>query len=168
MAEAAAVPVWAVVPEEDNDKKGRRGIMMRRRISVFLLLVILACSLTGCVTEKTREDIISCLEKEGIIEDDWAFEELIVHDASPIPDISSYNYIYTDDDEVYAVCIQGKNSDEEYPVFIMEDVEIEESEWVRDDGETVIDKNVVDFEITESYTLKYEQFLWFKYMVITK
>ncbi len=142
--------------------------MRKKRISIFLLSVILACTLTGCVTEQTREDILACLEKEGIIEEDWEFQELIMQDASPIPDISSYHYIYTEDDEVYAVCIQRKNSDEEYPVFIMENVEIEESEWVKEDGETVIDKNVVNFDITESYTLKYEQFLWFEYMVIQK
>ncbi|MBQ9134488.1 MAG: hypothetical protein IJX66_00175, partial [Lachnospiraceae bacterium] len=66
----------------------------------------------------------------------------------------------------YAVRIQNKNSDDEYLVFIAEDVEIEESEWTNADGETKTDRDVVNGETIESYTLKYEQFLWFKYMVI--
>ncbi|MBQ9135736.1 MAG: hypothetical protein IJX66_06545 [Lachnospiraceae bacterium] len=140
---------------------------MKKKCSIFILTILLACTLTGCVSEKTREDIIACLEKEGVIEDDWEFEYMISNDASPIPDIYSYDYIYTEDDETYAVRIQNKNSDDEYLVFIAEDVEIEESEWTNADGETKTDRDVVNGETIESYTLKYEQFLWFKYMTIT-
>ena len=141
---------------------------MKKKCSIFILAVLLACTLTGCVTEKTREDIIERLEREGIIEEDWEYEYMIINDASPIPDIFSYDYIYTDDDETYMVQIQGKDNDDQYPVYIAEDVEVEEYEWTDDEGEKQIERNVVHYEVFESYKMQYTEILWFDIMRIVE
>ena len=108
------------------------------------------------------------MEKEGIIEEDWEYEYMIINDASPIPDIFSYDYIYTDDDETYMVQIQGKDNDDQYPVYIAEDVKVEEYEWTDDEGEKQIERGVVHYEIFESYKMQYTEILWFDIMRIVE
>ena len=141
---------------------------MKRKSGILGLAVLLAFILTGCVMEKTREDIIEKLEKEDIIESDWEYEYMIVNDASPIPDISSYDYIYTCNNETYMVRIQGKDKEDKYPVYIAGNIEIEEYEWTDSDGKKSVTRDVVHYEIIASYKLQYKQFLWFKYLIIAE
>ncbi len=154
---------WMDILGEDKDMK-------RRILSVLVLLLLLTCSLTGCVTEATRDDIIEKLEKEGIIEDDWEFYCFCVNGGDPIPWISSYDYVYFDDEDIYVVNIRQKDENEEYTVQVGEAEEISEQEYINSDGETIIDHEVIGFNYSEAdtYKMKYVKFLWFKYMKIIK
>lgn len=156
-----AVPVWVAAPEEDN--------IMKRKGSILLLTVLLACTLTGCVTEATRDDIIAKLEKENIIKDDWEYYCTSVNGGDPIPWISSYDYVYFDDDDIYVVNIREKDENEEYTIMVGAADEIREHEYTYE-GETNIDYEVIGFKYSEAdtYKMKYIHFLWFKFMQIKK
>lgn len=98
--------------------------------------------LTACVTEKTRDTIISKLESNDIIQNDWEYLDYDVQDASPIPDIYRYNYYYEDsDDIIYQVAIEGsvsKNDEHDlyYPVTVYNNLEAYETEETYTDSKT--------------------------------
>ena len=136
---------------------------------MLVSFVLLACSLTGCVTEVTRADIIEKLEKEDIIKDDWEYYCISVNGGDPIPWISSYDYVYFDDDDIYVVNIREKDKNEEYTVMVGKAEELREQEYTDSNGDTFKDYEVIGFSYSEAdtYKMKYAKFLWFKYMKIT-
>ena len=80
--------------------------MKKSGLIMICLALILTC-LTGCVTEETRETILSEMQKEDIIKGDWENIGQDTGDAGPIPDISLYNYYYEDADENWTALVEN-------------------------------------------------------------
>ena len=91
---------------------------------LVLALLILTVFLTGCVSTKTRNSILSSLERKNYIEESWTLTDSFVVDASPVPDILYYGYVYEDSSHrLNEITIRNQNSDEAYPVTIYYDVQ---------------------------------------------
>jgi len=123
-------------------------------------------TLSACVDSKTREDIISTMEKAEIIEEDWEYLYYLTQDASPIPDIMYYDYVYQDGEKLYAIRIHNKTKDGTYLVELGKNVEISETIYERTQEEDVVDKKVTNFETVSTYRLQYKTLLMKKVMFI--
>lgn len=138
---------------------------MKRKCSILVLIVLLACTLAGCVTEGTREDIIACLEKEGVIKEDWEFLYTVSKTEDMLP-VVVYFYVYDTGEGLCAVKINMRNSDGSYPVYIGDNVEVEERQWQNEEGKTVTGREVTRFNMRGDYRLAYKKILWFNRMEI--
>lgn len=133
---------------------------MKRTIIPAITLILMSICLTACVTEKTRSTILSKLESNDIIQDDWEYLDYDVQDASPIPDIFRYNYYYEDaDDIIYKVAIEGsvsKNDEHDlyYPVTVYNNLEAYETEETYTDSKTDTTKTrtVTKYKETDTST----------------
>ena len=142
---------------------------MKKIVRIVLLTVLFSCSLTGCVTSKTREDIIAKLEKENIIKDDWEYYCTCINGGDPIPWISSYDYVYLDDDgDIHVVNITERDENDEYTIKVTEAEEIIETEYTDAEGKVSIDYEVrgESYSQADTYKMKYVSLLWFKFMLI--
>ncbi|HKM22229.1 MAG TPA: hypothetical protein VJZ01_09325 [Lachnospiraceae bacterium] len=148
--------------------------MKKSGLIMICLALILTC-LTGCVTEETRETILSEMQKEDIIKGDWENIGQDTGDAGPIPDISLYNYYYEDADEIiYAVTIYNSVDSEEeddvyYPVTIYDNMEAYEAEelYTNDETEQKETRMVTKYRHTDEttytqYEVYKQEILWFE------
>ena len=115
---------------------------IRNSIYAVLLAILTSGFMTGCVSSQDRNSVISALQKENIIKEEWEQRGYIAKDASPIPTISSYDYYYTDDNgEIYEVSIRPnmqENSDgkKNCYVYVTDSIEIYDMEKVERNNDT--------------------------------
>lgn len=115
---------------------------MKKRICLLAFCVFLILTLTGCISEKNRDKVISILEKNDVIKDDWTFLGDRGLDSSPIPDIYAYEYYYQDSNDKYYLIriysgVQKKDEHElYYPISVFNYAEAYEGiEYYRDDND---------------------------------
>lgn len=148
---------------------------MRKRILLNLLLVFSLFCLTGCgkelIEKETREDIISALEANNLIDDSWEYVDVVRQRANVMyldSDVTAYDYIYLDASEQYhtaEISVKHFNKDdtyynveveagvEYYIVHIMEcDYSVETKE--REKGTIITTRNV-----NHTYAKGYETYL---------
>jgi len=72
-----------------------------KRLLLIALILIFSASLTGCISEQKREELLSTLEKKEYIDSSWELFDTYAVDASPVPGIARYEYYYQDKTGVY-------------------------------------------------------------------
>lgn len=81
---------------------------------IILVVCLITLGLTGCTTVKDREIVLEQLGKKGYITDDYVYEKEWSTNASPIPAIVSYSYVYKlPDDSRSEVLIYSKTSNKD-------------------------------------------------------
>lgn len=134
-----------------------------RKVKLILMLVLLCVLMTGCISDKTRDEILDDLVSRNYIRSDWEFVNYSVVSQSPLPGIWHYDYIYKDaDDLYYVVQIYGSVTHDEdtyYPVHICENITL------YDDGQ--YSNYLVDSNSTvNKYHMSQEKFLFFEWWKI--
>ncbi|MCM1215009.1 MAG: hypothetical protein NC548_10870 [Lachnospiraceae bacterium] len=131
-----------------------------KRLVIVLSFICLFC--TGCVTEENRVDILHKLEKDGVLPAEYEHINLYQQDASPIPDITRYDYTIKDKDgnlhmvQIYNKVVSADGNDEYWPVFYAESVLSEETEeHTFIDGEETVN-SVTCYYPVESTVTRYE------------
>lgn len=71
--------------------------MNKKKSALGIICFLMLWTLTGCVMEKTRNQIVDVLKIEQVIKEDWELFETDIDEADLIPVISYYDYIYVDD-----------------------------------------------------------------------
>lgn len=146
---------------------------MKKKILTMVLSGLLLLGLTGCVTEKNRERILTELQEYGAIQEDWKRIGYHALDASPIPDVYAYQYYFTDADNViYEVEMRGSVGENEehdlyYPVSLSDHMEAyEEEDLYRESGEEKLQTRMVtryretDASVCTNYRV-YRHKAWF-------
>ena len=148
----------------------------RRKISIILVLLFISCLLTSCTSQRTRDEILEKLRKENIIKENWELLYLDVIDASPIPAIIGYDYIFIDksnsidkdenfDEQIRLVSIKKKDSNN-YDITISENVLIkEENKEFLDEENNLKNKtiyHVYKHNDDKKYLFKFKNFILFK------
>lgn len=97
---------------------------MQKRILLNLLLVFSVLFLAGCgkelIEKETREDIISALEANNLIDDSWECVDVVRQYANVMyldNDVTGYDYIYLDASEQYhtaEISVKRFNKDDTY------------------------------------------------------
>lgn len=148
--------------------------MKKKIIAFFLLFLFISLFLTGCISNSTREDILSTLTKEKYLPKDLSYEQTWAVNESPIPSIRCYHYIYeiTEDNKT-DVCIyrketvhrKNKNIDFPcYPVLITTNIEVKEEMEVDSSYQCV---KTEDSEQTSLYIIYKKIFCFTKWRVYT-
>lgn len=107
-----------------------------------IITLLIMCMISGCISSKGRDDIVSVLADDGIIHDDWTEIGSRVRDASPIPAITSYDYYYMDNDgmiyevSIYATPSDNGNGTKEYRVTVTDGMKEVMAEKMEYDDET--------------------------------
>ena len=157
-------------------------IKYKRQI-ILMMIMALVLSLTGCLSDREKDNIISTLEKENIINSNDKLVYSWVDDASPIPAIDNYNYYYLGDNGYYLISVDASGSkDNGYLVTKTLDVIVEQDTLIETEEdietgeltETIhYEYNITDWG-TDEYTIELKvvefKFFWVKLgerMVVT-
>lgn len=159
--------------------------MFKNKIKLTIFILFLSFFLTGCTLEKTRNEIIDKLKAESVIKDDWDLLYLDIKNASPIPAIIGYDYIYIDssyededfneigeiDKGVKLISIKKTDSNK-YEVIISEEVDIIKEKRESLDKENNLQEKIVyhvrKYDNNRKFLLEYEKVFIFKVLHITE
>lgn len=143
-----------------------------------LVVCLVTLGLTGCTTLKDRETVLEQLSKNGYISDDYVYEQNWCTNASPIPAVLSYSYVYKlPDDTRSEVLIHSKVSNKDnknsnsqrkvylscFEVDITSDITVEEADAGDNSPYKCIKSD--DSETTKVFLVQ-EKFLVFNYWKI--
>ncbi len=140
---------------------------MKKYLIIFVCF--LSFMLTGCTTEKDREIVLEQLSKNGYLTKDYVYEQDWCTNASPIPAILSYSYVYSlPDDSKSEIMIYSKTRKKDaylscFKVLITSNIEVEQTEL--GSNSPFICKKSDSSEATELYIVE-EKFLIFTHWKI--
>lgn len=126
---------------------------------VILSVLTLCVGLTGCVSERNRNNMLELLQDKDVISADWEYISMKSFSASPVPDITSYVYTYSDGEDYYNVEIHNQvvsddGNDYYWPVSVSDKVLRAETHDVTVSGDTITKVSYTPSE--ESVTLNYQ------------
>ncbi len=129
---------------------------MSKKIRNILLAVCTAVLVlvTGCdrMDDKVLEHILGEVKAQGYISDSDKLIHEITNVSAAIPNITSYDYVYENEDgELYCVRIHNVQEEEEYcSVFILSDLDI--AKYNYDDGDPAYE--IIHYEVIHRLTIE--------------
>ncbi len=102
----------------------------RDKLIIIIVMLIFICTCTGCITEAEINEVVSALEEENVIDDDWKYIESLaglgkgVGGEDNLPKYNSTFRVYQDGNAYILVQIDKLDKDDTYEVYVyLEDVE---------------------------------------------
>lgn len=142
-------------------------------LKLFLCTICICTLCTGCVSEKHRNDMLQLLFKECLIEEDYSYVALYKVSASPIPDITSYIYTYSNGSDFVNVTIYNQvtskdGNDSYWPVEISSNVMKKETTSVTVSGDSTTETQYVECEdsVITKHQIRRHAFLFWKWYTI--